>query len=283
MDIYRIQTANGGISKFLFERVPLYIWIIIATSVVSLALFVAGAVNPAVFGYAALTPSLIISGSRLWTLITHIFAHGGIFHLFVNMFSLFFIGRVVEQIIGRKRFFWFYIIAGVFAGAFSALLAGFFGFGIGARLFGSSDVMMLGASGAIFGLLGIMAVLVPNKRIILFAGPIVVVVFGALSGLFLSGAILSALEFLLDIALIVMVFALLFPFNSFSRIAVPITMPLWLAPIAAIVPLAAISFFMQLPIGNAAHFGGLIAGLAYGVYLRIKFRKKVKLLQRYFR
>ena len=43
-----------------------------------------------------------------------IFVHGGFFHLFINMFVLFSMGGLCERIIGRKRFFWFYLITKVF-------------------------------------------------------------------------------------------------------------------------------------------------------------------------
>lgn len=43
------------------------------------------------------------------------------------------------------------------------------------------------------------------------------------------------------------------------------------------------SIFGGFPIGNVAHFGGFLYGLVYGVYLRQKYKKKIALLQRYFR
>jgi membrane associated rhomboid family serine protease len=60
-------------------------------------------------------------------------------------------------------------------------------------------------------------------------------------------------------------------------------MPLWLLPVVAIIPLVIVGLFFPLPIGNMAHFGGLLAGLGYGFYLRRRYKKKVQLLGRYFR
>jgi len=66
------------------------------------------------------------------------------------MISLFFIGNFVEKLIGRRRFFWLYIIAGLFAGLFFVFLAYFFGNSvIGAKIFGNPLVSAVGASGAI--------------------------------------------------------------------------------------------------------------------------------------
>ena len=58
----------------------------------------------------AIRPSNILQGKYLWTFITSMFMHAGFFHLLVNMLSLFFVGSLVEKIIGRKRYFWFYIL-----------------------------------------------------------------------------------------------------------------------------------------------------------------------------
>ena len=65
-----------------------------------------------------------------------------------------------------------------------------------------------------------------------------------------------------------MIFSL-FSFNpSFRKFAVPVELPMWLLPIIAIVPLVVLEFFVNLPIGNSAHIGGLLVGLLYGFYLK---------------
>jgi membrane associated rhomboid family serine protease len=69
-----------------------------------------------------------------------------------------------------------------------------------------------------------------------------------------------------------------------SKFALPIEMPLWLLPIVAIVPLILIELIpgIDLPIGNMAHLGGFLFGAAYGLYLRIKYKKKTALIAEYF-
>ncbi|HDP54289.1 MAG TPA: rhomboid family intramembrane serine protease [Bacteroidetes bacterium] len=52
-----------------------------------------------------------------YQLVTHIFMHGGIAHLFFNMFALFMFGRVLEQVWGSKRFFIYYFFTGLGAAA----------------------------------------------------------------------------------------------------------------------------------------------------------------------
>ena len=221
----------------------------------------------------ALMPSLIISGNNLWTLATSMFLHGGFFHLFANMFSLFFIGSFLENLIGKKRFLWTYIIAGLMGGVFFVLAS---------LIFGGMDVPAVGASGAIFGLLGVLAVLVPYSKISLILGPFVLIILDVVLGAFIPPNFSSVFSMFVNILMILMIFSL-FSFNSsFRKISLPVELPMWLLPIVAIVPLAIIGLYIDLPIGNSAHLGGLVVGVVYGFYLRKKFPNKTKRIQTYF-
>jgi rhomboid protease GluP len=82
-----------------------------------------------------------IAAGQYWRLISPVFIHAGVAHLFVNMYSLYVIGPAGEQLFGRARFLAFYLLCG-FAGAISSLA------------FNLSP--SVGASGAIFGLLGML-------------------------------------------------------------------------------------------------------------------------------
>ena len=215
-------------------RFPAMIALIAATVIASVLAFVALLAYPASISYFALQPSAILHGQNLWTLFTHMLVHGSILHLFVNMFVLFSLGSLCERIIGRKRFFWLYILAGVFAGILAALSAGLAGHGFWARIFGSPDDYMVGASGAIFALAGLLMVLLPRLR-----------------------------------------FSIIFlPFFSLpAYVMVPIVLVLtWV-----------LSFAAGWHVGNVAHFGGFIVGLIYGYYLRLRYRRKIMMLERYFR
>jgi len=126
---------------------------------------------PEFFNYIALKPSQILQYP--WTLVTHMFMHAPgpsffpflSFHLFVNMFVLFSLGSLMERIIGKRRFFWFYLISGVLAGLLFVVLAFFFGNSqLGAKIFGSPDIAAVGASGAIFAIAGLFVVLLPRIR-----------------------------------------------------------------------------------------------------------------------
>jgi uncharacterized protein len=221
----------------------------------------------------ALTPSLIIQGKSLWTFLTSMFMHAGFFHLFANMFSLFFIGNFLEKIIGKKRFFLIYFLSGIVGGIFY-VLASF--------LFGGMDTPAVGASGAIFGLLGILAVLVPFVKIYLILGPLVVLVVQAILGGLLPREFIPSLNIISNLLILVMIFSLFSFRSSFRKFALPLELPMWVIPIIAIVPLSVISFFVSLPIGNSAHFGGLLVGLIYAFILKKKFPRKTMRLRSYF-
>ncbi|MFH1711508.1 MAG: rhomboid family intramembrane serine protease [Nanoarchaeota archaeon] len=229
--------------------------------------------------FLALKPSDFVQGISLWTVITSMFMHAGIMHLFFNMFSLWFIGRFAETIIGKKRLLYFYLISGLFAGIVFASLSGFFGIGIWEKIFGNPDIAGVGASGAIFGLIGLIAVLTPRNKVYLIAGPLIAIVLQAsVAAVFPNSAVLTLLSLVVTVYIFVSIFSI-FSFNPRRmKIALPLEMQFWLLPIIAIVPLVVIGLFVPLPIGNTAHFGGLIAGLVYGMYLRNKYKKKIKLL-----
>ena len=271
------------LGRSFLASLPIFLWIILITSIISIIGFIIFSFAPSFADYIVLIPQNIFNGSTVWTLIAHMFFHANFLHLFVNMFSLFFIGSVCETIVGRKRFFWFYITAGLFGGIFfilSAYLGSLTGL---VSVLGDMDLAGVGASGAIFGLLGILAVIIPRKKVYLIAGPIIIIILQVILPVFLTGNILNIIDVILTILIIAMIFSLFYPSEGLRKLALPIGMPLWIAPIIAIVPLVLISFFIPLPIGNSAHFGGLVAGLIYGTYLRFNYPRKVEMIGKYFR
>jgi len=220
----------------------------------------------------ALTPFNIFKGKSLWTLLTSMFMHGSFFHLFANMFSLFFIGNFLEKIVGRKRFLWLYLAAGLIGSIFFVLAGGIF----------NDNSAGVGASGAIFGVLGVLAVLIPYSKIYLIVGPIILILLEFVLGPFIPLGLSSLFSLIINLLFIGMFFAL-FSFNpNFRKFAVPLELPMWVLPIVAIVPLVIIDFFIDLPIGNSAHIGGLLAGIVYGFYLKKNYKNKTSYIRKYF-
>ncbi|MDP8948852.1 MAG: rhomboid family intramembrane serine protease [Actinomycetota bacterium] len=94
----------------------------------------------AVLERGALVPALVAQGEA-WRLLSSMFLHSGITHLALNMLSLYFLGSFVEVAFGRSRFFALYLLSGISGG-------------LAYLYFGEFGAPAVGASGAIFGLLG---------------------------------------------------------------------------------------------------------------------------------
>jgi membrane associated rhomboid family serine protease len=170
MNYYKIQRKKRLSHKL--NQLSVTAWIILITIISSIAMLILLAISQDYLDYLALKPSNILQGRYLWTVLTHMFMHGGVLHLAINMFVLFSLGGLSERIIGRKRFLWFYLISGLFAGILSVVLAGFFGTTeLGARIFGSPDIFMVGASGAIFAIAGLYVILLPRLKFMIIFLP----------------------------------------------------------------------------------------------------------------
>ena len=118
-----------------------YSFILVGICVV---VFILQVLFPAITDEFALYSNRVLS--EPWLLVTSMFLHGGFLHLFFNMFALGLFGMILESIIGSKKFLAIYFASGIVAG-------------IGSALFYPAS---LGASGAIYGILGTLAVLRPR-------------------------------------------------------------------------------------------------------------------------
>ncbi|SNZ10831.1 rhomboid family intramembrane serine protease [Hydrogenobacter hydrogenophilus] len=94
---------------------------------------------------------------RPYTLITHMFLHGSWLHIIGNMWFLWVFGDNVEDRLGRLRYLVFYLLSGLGAALLQTIVS---------FLFGGADVPMVGASGAISGVLGAYLWLFPHARIL---------------------------------------------------------------------------------------------------------------------
>ncbi len=101
----------------------------------------------------ALFPYLISQGENILSLFTSMFLHGSFGHLFSNMLFLHIFGPNLEGKLGRLRYFLFYIFCGILASLFEI------------SLHSNSKTPMVGASGAIAGLMGGYLRIFPNHRI----------------------------------------------------------------------------------------------------------------------
>lgn len=100
-----------------------------------------------------------------WQLLTYGFLHGGFFHLFFNILALFMFGAVLEQVWGKKRFTWFYLLCIVGAGV-CQLAVGWW-----MTSNGEPAYPTLGASGGVLGLVLAFGMVFPNQKIMIFPIP----------------------------------------------------------------------------------------------------------------
>lgn len=110
-------------------------------------------------GWLGLVPGAFVMQFRVWQLFTYPFLHGDVMHLFFNMLMLVFIGSEIEAVWGRNRFLRFYFLCSSVAGL-AYLFMQFF-------VTGGLQVPMVGASGAIYGLLMAYGLLF-GERVLLF-------------------------------------------------------------------------------------------------------------------
>jgi membrane associated rhomboid family serine protease len=98
-------------------------------------------------------PAPIILVPEGLTLVTYMFLHGNFMHLLGNMVFLWVFGDNVEDAMGHVRFLFFYMICGIFAGVTHAMISS------------QSNVPMIGASGAVAGVIAAYLMLHPNVRL----------------------------------------------------------------------------------------------------------------------
>ena len=126
-----------------------------------------------------------------WQILTHMFMHGGFWHIFFNMYSLLMFGSILERSLGPKKFLIFYFVTGLGAVALHTGVEW-----MQARVFIANGIAQayqqllvtptLGASGAIYGVLIGFAMLYPQARLILIFPPIpvkakwLVIIFAAI-------------------------------------------------------------------------------------------------------
>jgi len=120
-------------------------------------------------------PRDIVSGRHLWALFTSMFLHGGFFHIIGNMLYLWIFGDNVEDRMGHGRYLVFYVLCGVAAGL--------------AQTFASpeSRIPMIGASGAIAGVMGAYFVLYPHSRILTLVPLFIIVEIFEIPAIFFLG------------------------------------------------------------------------------------------------
>jgi len=134
------------------------------------------AANPYLYRLLALTPLLTVRAHMYWQVFTYQFLHGSFWHLFSNMLGLLLFGTAVEKKIGSREFLLFYLLIATLCGA--AACAGY-------TMTGLWRVSLIGASGAVFAILYLFAVLFPRSTIFVFGliplpAPLLIIIYGCM-------------------------------------------------------------------------------------------------------
>ena len=154
MSFYYGNGSHGG----FMSNVPKAVKHIILINVLMLVLTYLN--DPLMSRWFALNPITFLR--KPWQLVTYMFMHGGIGHLFFNMYTLFIFGSVLENVWGTKKFLTFYFVTGVGAALVN----------IGVQYLTGSFALTVGASGAIYGILMGYAMLYPDSMLTLIFPPV---------------------------------------------------------------------------------------------------------------
>lgn len=241
----------------MYRNIPIVTRWLLIVNVVAYFLFreleYGGSLLPAQLAlWPAQTPSF-----RFHQLLTHLFMHGNFYHLLFNMFALWFFGCDVERQWGQKKYLFYYAFCGLGA-AVSQLLVCYFT--------GSRDPM-IGASGAIFGVLLAYAVLFPNRRIGILALPVVIIIA---SSLLPNDPVLNIANKIVTYVFIFLIIAMAMPQSGlgqwFAR-NIKYLIPVYLAAkwiVAGYIAIELLFMYLQMQgddIAHMAHLGGVIFGM----------------------
>jgi membrane associated rhomboid family serine protease len=113
-----------------------------------------------------------VANGDWWRLITSAFLHGSLLHIAFNMYFLWFVGSAVEQALGRGRFLLIYVVSGL-AGSAGALV-------------NTPKTPVVGASGALFGILGAALVLERQRNYVLGGSALMLIVINLILSFTLS-------------------------------------------------------------------------------------------------
>jgi membrane associated rhomboid family serine protease len=145
----------------------------------NVAVFVLQLLSPSLVDTFGLVPFLVTRRFWVWQLVTYMFLHGGLFHILFNMLALWMFGTDLERRWGTRFFVRFYFVTGIGAGVLTVLFS-LLPFDVCRQLYGAS---IIGASGAIYGLLLAYALYFPERQIYMyFVFPIPVRIFVLIMG-----------------------------------------------------------------------------------------------------
>lgn len=183
--------SRPGELRIGFRRPTMLVtWLVLINVAVHLLHLIVSNASPGGFGRLFGLSFSGIVHLKVWQIVTYMFVHDTVdlLHIVFNMLLLYFVGAEIERGFGRERFLWFYFICGVIGGLAYLGLGALAAAGkISAAYY---DLPLVGASGAVWGLLMAAMIFYPQMQIIFIIFPMPIRVFGAIMlGLVLLQAI----------------------------------------------------------------------------------------------
>ena len=141
--------------------------------VANIILFIATSINTELISLLGFHPAIFFE--RPWTIVTNLFIHApfpNIGHILANMITLYFFGNYLIRLIGKRKFLIVYFLGGIIGNVFYAFIL-------------PPPSLSIGASGAVFALGGVLAIMRPKLRVFVFPIPAPVPLWAAVIGGFL--------------------------------------------------------------------------------------------------
>lgn len=161
------QSNQNAVVQLLM--VNLVLFLVVGTSRVISWAFKTPALDGLIFDYLSLSSSPLDLLFHIWTPLTYAFIHLDLSHFIFNMLGLYWFGQILQDFLGQKRI-WHFYLAGALSGGLLFLLI--FSL-IGSQSIAPPTSHLLGASGAVYGIICGAAFLVPNYTMnLLFFGPV---------------------------------------------------------------------------------------------------------------
>lgn len=123
-----------------------------------------------------------------WTIITSMFMHAGIWHILANMLTLYFLGSSLCNMIGEKWFLVIYFVGGIISSFFCILFALY-------TPLVDPGIPVVGASGAIFAIAGVLTAIAPKAKVMIFPIPVPMPLWIAIIGGFILLTLLAQFTF----------------------------------------------------------------------------------------
>jgi len=143
---------------------------------VNLIFFIAYLFNDSLIGTLGLQPATWTN--EPWTVLTSMFMHSGFLHILANMFTLFFLGSYLCNMIGDKWFIIIYFVGGIIGSFFFILFSLY-------TSLSNANSLVIGASGAVFAVAGALTALAPKMKVMIFPIPAPIPLWVAIIGGFL--------------------------------------------------------------------------------------------------